>query len=46
MFEGDYRKMFDSPALYEKVTREELQKAAALVFQTNHRTVGVLEAKP
>jgi zinc protease len=46
VFEGDYRKMFDSPALYEKVTRDELQKAAALVFQTQHRTVGVLEAKP
>jgi zinc protease len=46
VFEGDYRKMFDSPALYEKVTRDELQKAAALVFQTKHRTVGVLESKP
>ena len=46
VFEGDYRKLFDSPATYEKVTREDVQKAAALVFQKNHRTVGVLEAKP
>jgi zinc protease len=46
VFEGDYRKLFDSPATYDKVTREDLQKAAALVFQKNHRTVGVLEAKP
>ncbi len=46
VFEGDYRKMFDSPATYEKVTREDLQKAAALVFQKNRRTVGVLETKP
>jgi zinc protease len=46
VFEGDYRKLFDSPAVYQKVTREQVQKAAALVFQKNHRTVGVLEAKP
>jgi len=44
VFEGDYKKMFDSPATYEKVTREDVQKAAALVFQKNHRTVGVLTA--
>jgi zinc protease len=46
VFEGDYKKLFDSPALYDKVTREDVQKAAALVLQKNHRTVGVLEAKP
>jgi zinc protease len=54
VFEDDYRKLFDAPALYEKVTRADLQKAAALVFQHKHRTVGVLrnpvaaatEAKP
>ena len=44
VFEGDYKKLFDSPATYEKVTREDVQKAAALVFQKNHRTVGVLTA--
>ena len=46
VYEGDYTRLFDSPATYDKVTREEVQKAAALIFQKNHRTVGVLEAKP
>ncbi|HEU4778947.1 MAG TPA: pitrilysin family protein [Steroidobacteraceae bacterium] len=46
VFEGDYKRLFDSPATYDKVTREDVQKAAALVFQKNRRTVGVLEAKP
>ena len=46
VFEGDYRKLFDSPAAYDKVTREDVQKAAALIFQKTRRTVGVLEAKP
>jgi zinc protease len=46
VYEGDYTKLFDSPANYDKVTREDVQKAAALVFQKNRRTVGVLEAKP
>jgi zinc protease len=42
VFAGDYRKLFDAPAVYEKVTREDLQKAAARVFQKKHRTVGIL----
>jgi zinc protease len=46
VFEGDYKKMFDSPATYEKVTREDVQKAAALVFQKNRRTVGILTSPP
>ena len=46
VFEGDYRKLFDSPALYEKVTLEDVHKAAALIFQKNHRTVGVLQSPP
>ena len=44
VFEGDYRKLFDSPATYEKVTREDVQKAAASIFNKNRRTVGVLQA--
>jgi len=44
VFEGDYRKLFDSPATYEKVTREDVQKAAALIFNKNRRTVGTLQA--
>jgi zinc protease len=46
VYEGDYRKLFDSPAIYEKVTTAEVQKAAALVFRNKHRTVGVLQAPP
>jgi zinc protease len=46
VFDGDYRKLFDSPATYEKVTRADVQKAAALIFQKNHRTVGVLTSPP
>jgi zinc protease len=46
VFEGDYKKLFDSPAVFDKVTRDDVQKAAALVLQKNRRTVGVLEAKP
>jgi zinc protease len=46
VFEGDYKKLFDAPATYEKVTRDDVQKAAALVFQKNHRTVGELRAPP
>jgi zinc protease len=44
VFDGDYRKLFDAPATYEKVTRADVQKAAARVFQKNHRTVGVLRS--
>jgi zinc protease len=46
VYEGDYQKLFNSPALYEKVTREEVQKAAALIFQERQRTVGVLQSPP
>jgi len=46
VFQGDYKKLFDAPATYEKVTREDIQKAAALVFQSRHRTVGVLKSPP
>ena len=44
VFDGDYKKLFDSPATYEKVTRDDVQKAAALIFQNAHRTVGVLQS--
>ena len=44
VYEGDWHKLFDSPATYEKVTRDDVKKAAALIFQKNHRTVGVLQS--
>ncbi len=46
VFEGDYKKLFDSPATYDKVSRDDLQKAAALVFRNERRTVGVLTSPP
>jgi zinc protease len=46
VYDGDYKKLFDAPADYEKVTREDVQKAAALIFQERHRTVGILQSPP
>jgi zinc protease len=53
VFEGDYQRLFDAPAVYEQVTREDILKAAARVLQKKNRTVGILtspvaatEAKP
>jgi zinc protease len=46
VYAGDYRQMFGLPAMYEKVTLEEVRAAAKLVLQKNHRTVGVLAGKP
>jgi zinc protease len=42
VFEGDYQKLFNAPAVYERVTAEDVQKAAAQVFKKQRRTVGVL----
>jgi zinc protease len=42
VFDGDYQKLFVAPAVYDKVTRDDLRKAAAAVFQKKQRTVGVL----
>jgi zinc protease len=46
VFEGNYQKLFDAPAVYEKVTREDVQKAASQLLQKRHRTVGVLNSPP
>ena len=46
LFNGDYQKLFDSPATFEKVTLADVQKAAARIFVKNHRTVGVLQSPP
>ncbi len=46
VFEGDYKKLFDAPATYEKVTVQDVNKAAAMLFQDRHRTVGILKSPP
>lgn len=46
VFHGDYRKLFDAPARYEAVSRDQIQKLAAKVFRTANRTVGTLIPEP
>ncbi|MCE9673030.1 insulinase family protein [Myxococcus stipitatus] len=41
-FRGDFRKLFDAPARYERVTREDVRRVAARIFATERRTVGWL----
>ncbi|HEU4530773.1 MAG TPA: pitrilysin family protein [Steroidobacteraceae bacterium] len=45
-FDGDYRKLFDAPATFEKVTREDVRKVAAELLKRTRRTVGTLVPKP
>jgi len=42
VFHGDYRKLFDEPAVYETITAEDVRRAAAEVLRADNRTVGVL----
>jgi zinc protease len=42
-FFGDYRKLFDAPDAYEKVTRDDVKRVAAKYLRISNRTVGVLE---
>jgi len=44
VFHGDYRKLFDAPAVYESITAEDVKQAAAQVLRKDNRTVGVLES--
>lgn len=43
VFFGDYRKMFDAPAEYSKVTAEDVKRVAAEYFKKSNRTVGILK---
>jgi zinc protease len=47
VFHGDWAKLFSAPALYDRVTREEVHAVAREIFDKRRRTVGVLldEAK-
>ena len=42
VFAGDYKKLFQAPAYYEKVTIADLQRIAKKLFQSNNRTVGIV----
>lgn len=43
---GDYKKMFDAPANYNKVTVADVQNVAKKYFSKSNRTVGVLKTNP
>jgi len=44
VFFGDYKKMFDAPAAFNKVTIDDIKKVASKYFTKNNRTVGVLKS--
>ncbi len=43
LFFGDYKKMFDAPAEYSKVTAEDVKRVAREYFKKSNRTVGILK---
>ena len=43
LFFGDYKKMFDAPAEYSKVTAEDVKRVANEYLKKSNRTVGVLK---
>ena len=43
VFFGDYKKMFDAPELYNKVTAQDIQRVAQKYFLKSNRTVGTLK---
>lgn len=45
VFFGDYKKLFDAPAAYQKLTTADIQAVAAKYLKKSQRTVGVLAAK-
>lgn len=42
VFHGDWAKLFDAPALFEKVTREDIHGVAREILDPRRRTVGML----
>ncbi|NEU08754.1 insulinase family protein [Flavihumibacter sp. R14] len=43
LFFGDYRKMFNAPAEYEKVSAADVKRVANEYFKKSNRTVGILK---
>ena len=43
VFFGDFKKMFDAPANYNKVTVEDVKNVAKKYFLKSNRTVGILK---
>jgi len=44
VFYGDYKKMFDAPAEYNKVTVDDVKRVANQYFKKSNRTVGILQS--
>ncbi len=44
VFFGDYRKMFDAPKEYEKLTADDIKRVANEYFKKSNRTVGILKS--
>jgi zinc protease len=42
VFHGDWAKLFNAPAQFEKVTRDDIHAVARDILDVRHRTVGVL----
>ena len=42
VFQGDYKKLFDAPAAFEKVSTADLKRIAGKLFRRENRTVGTL----
>jgi zinc protease len=46
IFHGDWQKLFDAPAQFEKVTRADIHAVAREILDRRRRTVGVLLPEP
>ena len=46
VFSGDYRKLFDAPAQFERVTVADIQRVASKLFRRENRTVGFVAQSP
>ncbi len=44
VFFGDYRKMFDAPNEYNKISTEDIKRVANEYFKKSQRTVGILKS--
>jgi zinc protease len=45
VFFGDYKKMFDAPAAFNKVTADDIKRVAGKYLLKSNRTVGILKSQ-
>lgn len=45
MFFGDYKKMFDAPKDFKKVTTEDIKRVAAKYFVKTNKTIGIMQGE-